>query len=340
MKIIKGADKSHVEWTTRKLVEMVEDGKVNFDIDIQRGFVWKNNDRKSAFIRSLILDRHVPPLYFNKVDDIYEGEDGKQRTYTVIKFLKDEFELSGLEVFSVINDDGETEELDINGYRFSDLPECFQNAIKEYTFTICFTYNAEPEEVSDTFFNLNNGQTLNAATMNRVKAKSKEQIIRLGKHKLFKEALSVSALNGHVNDDLIIKSHIMLHEAEPCMNTAYVRPYMKETIITEEDEKELNDVFNAIISIHGLIEDNKIAKRIYTKTHMVSVVPIILRGIKEGRSYKDMMEWFVGFYCGKRSATNSVAYNMASGSGSGRKESVRTRQDEITKDYEKHFNIA
>ena len=195
MKIIKGADRGRTEWTARKLVELVEDGTVNFNIDIQRGYVWKDNDKRSALIRSLILDRHIPPLYFNKVEDVYEGEDGKQRTLTIIKFLKDEFELNGLEEFTVINDEGETEEIDINGYKFSDLPECFQNAIKEYSFTICYTDNADQEEQADTFYNLNNGQALNAATMNRVKAKSKEQIIGLGKHKLFEDALSQTALD-------------------------------------------------------------------------------------------------------------------------------------------------
>ena len=39
MKIIKGADRGRTEWTARKLVELVEDGTVNFNIDIQRGYV-------------------------------------------------------------------------------------------------------------------------------------------------------------------------------------------------------------------------------------------------------------------------------------------------------------
>lgn len=53
MKIIKGADRARVEWAARKLVELVGDGTVNFNIDIQRGYVWKDNDKKSALIRSL-----------------------------------------------------------------------------------------------------------------------------------------------------------------------------------------------------------------------------------------------------------------------------------------------
>lgn len=72
MKIVKGAKRADIYWTARKLIEMLEDGEVDFNIDIQRGYVWKDNDKKSAFIRSLILDRHVPPLYFNKVEDIYD----------------------------------------------------------------------------------------------------------------------------------------------------------------------------------------------------------------------------------------------------------------------------
>ena len=157
MKILKGAARSQVLWTTRKLVQMFKDGEVNFDIDIQRGYVWKDNDKRSALIRSLILDRPVPPLYFNKIEDAFEGEDGKQRTLTIIKFLQDEFELSGLEAFKVINDDGELEELDMNGLKYSELPDCFQDAIKDYGFTIEFTDNASQEEVADNFYNLNNG---------------------------------------------------------------------------------------------------------------------------------------------------------------------------------------
>ncbi len=52
------------EWTARKLVELVEDGTVNFNIDIQRVMWWKDNDKKSALIRSLILDRHVHSIVF------------------------------------------------------------------------------------------------------------------------------------------------------------------------------------------------------------------------------------------------------------------------------------
>lgn len=337
MKIIKGAAKAEIHWTARQLAEYVEDGTVNFNIDIQRGYVWKDNDRKSALIRSLILDKHVPPLYFNKVEDTYDGEDGKQRTLTITKFLNDEFELSGLEDFSVINDSGDTEEIDINGYKFSDLPECFQNAIKEYSFTICYTDNADQNEQADTFYNLNNGQSLNAATMNRVKAKSKEQIIRLGKHKLFEEALSQTAIDGHVNEDMVAKAHAILKDEEISTDAKWIRPYMRKADITKEDEILLMEVFDRIYNIHSMIEDKKIAKRIYARTHMISIVPIIMESLNDEYSDKQMMEWFISFFCGKKSPTECKAYNDAAGRGTGKNSAVRKRLEEIKKNYDSYF---
>lgn len=251
--------------------------------------------------------------------------------------MNDEFELSGLEEFTIINDDSETEEIDINGYKFSDLPECFQNAIKEYSFTICYTDNADQEEQADTFYNLNNGQALNAATMNRVKAKSKEQIISLGKHKLFADALSQTALDGHVNEDMVAKAHAILKSEDVSTDAKWIRPYMREADITKDDEFLLNEVFDRIYNIHSMIEDKKIAKRIYARTHMISIVPIIAKSLDDGYSDKQMMEWFVNFFCGKKSATTSKGYNDAAGRGTGKNSAIRRRVEEIKKDYDKYF---
>lgn len=338
MKIIKAADRSEVHWTARKITEMLADGEINTDIDIQRGYVWKNNDKKSLLIHSMILDMAVPPLYFNKVEDMYEVEDGKQRIFTIKKFMNNEFKLSGLDLVEVINDDGEMEELDINGLKFSELIDCFQNAIKDYSFTINFTDNASADEVADTFFKLNNGQAVNAVTMSRVKAKSKDQIIRLGKHKVFMESLSAVALEGHVNDDLVVKAHAILNADEPCMNATWVRKYMKDAEITQTDEEALDKVFDRIFSVHNLIDDKRIAKRIYTRTHMISIVPVVLDSICKNISDKQFMEWFVTFFSGKKSATVSSSYNSAAGSGSGKKESVKKRLDEVEKSYKEYFS--
>ena len=51
-----------------------------------------------------------------------------------------------------------------------------------------------------------------------------------------------------------------------------------------------------------------------------------------------MMEWFVTFFAGKKSATISSTYNFAAGQGSGKKESVKKRLDELEKSYNEYFS--
>lgn len=333
MKIVKATGTLDTHWTIRKILEMLHDGDINDNIDIQRGYVWKNNEKKSAFIRSLIIDRAVPPLYFNKIDDTYDLVDGKQRIRTVDKFMNDEFKLSGLDYIEVINDDGEVEEVDINGMIFSELPECMQNAIKEYNFTISFTDNASQEEVADIFYNLNNGQTINAATMNRVKSASRGQLVRLGKHRLFKESLSEFALENHVNEDLVAKAHALLYAEDVSTDAKWIRPYMRTMHITQDEEDKLNVIFDRICVMHSLIEDNRVARRIYSRTHMISIIPIVGRSIDEGKTDEQITKWFSEFFNGRKSATISKTYNSYASSGSGKKEAIKKRLKEIENSY-------
>ena len=330
-------ERSTVKWTVREYMEKIEDGLIDFDIDIQRGYVWKSNEQKSLLIQSLIMNDFIPPFYFNRIDGKYEGVDSKQRTYTIKKFINDEFALTGVELIEIINDENEEEEIDINNLKFSELPEFIQNTIQNYSLSIEFLIEANQDAVSRNFFNLNNGTKLNTATINRVRAKSKDAIVRLSKHKLFNECLSKVALEGHVNDDLVVKAHAVLHHNEPSMNATWVRKYMKEAEITEADEKELNEIFNNIYEIHSLIEDKKIAKRIYTRTHLISIIPVVLKGMIAKLSVEQMMEWFVSFFSGRRSATISHTYNSAAGSGSGKKDAVRKRLTAIDEHWNEYF---
>ena len=337
MRIKKATEHSEMNLTVRAYIEKIDDEEITFDIDIQRAYVWKDIEQKSGLIQSLIVNDIIPPFIFNKVDGILEGMDSKQRSLTIFKFLNDEFALKGVIPIEVINDNGELEELDINGLKFSELPECCQNAIKEYNLSIWYLNDADQEQVSRNFCNLNRGKPINAATLNRIKAKSKDQIKRLGEHKIFTESLSKTAMDGHVNEDLVIKAHAVLYADEPSTDTKWIRPYMKTANIAEQDEKEIKNVFDRMLNVHGLIEDKKVAKRIYTRTHMISVVPIMAQSIKDGKTDKEMMEWFITFYSGKKSATTSSIYNSAAGSGSGKKEAVRKRLEEIQKSYDSYF---
>ena len=121
------------------------------------------------------------------------------------------------------------------------------------------------------------------------------------------------------------------------MDTKWIRPYIKDTEITENQKNDMIAVFDRIYNMHGLIEDKKIAKRIYTRTHMVSIMPILLESINTGLTDKQMVEWFTEFFSGKKSPTTSVIYNSAAGRGTGKNGAVRSRMTEILKSYDKFF---
>lgn len=337
MKIKKATEHSETNLTVRAYVERINDGDFVFDIEIQRGYVWKDIEQKSGLIQSLIMNDIIPPFIFNKIDGRYEAMDSKQRSLTIVKYMNNEFALQGVMPIEVINDDGELEELNINGLKFKELPECCQNAIKEYNLSIWYLSDAEQEQVARNFFNLNNGTKINAAAIGRLKAKSKKEIHKLAEHKLFKESLSNVALEGHVNDDLVAKTHAILNDDDVNMNATWVRKYMRNAEITSGDVELITKIYDRILVVHGLIEDKKIAKRIYTRTHMISIVPIVKKSINDERSDLEMMEWFVTFFAGKKSATISSVYNSAAGSGSGKKDNVRKRLEEVEKSYDEFF---
>ena len=73
---------------------------------------------------------------------------------------------------------------------------------------------------------------------------------------------------------------------------------------------------------------------------MICIVPIIAESLSDGYSDKQMMEWFVNSFSGKKSATTSKAYNDATGRGTGKNSAVMKRVEEIKKDYDKYFGSA
>lgn len=338
--IARNVDKTRAEWTTRKTVDYLKQGKLVLDNAVQRGFVWnKDVVRMSEFILSLIFERPIPPIYVAKFGETYSAMDGKQRITTIQKFMNDEFALEGLETVEFFDDEsGETEEVDVNALTFSELEECLQDAIKDSALTIIIINEPSDDEMCEFFYYLNNGMPLNAITSTRAKAKSRKEITELGSHELFKNALTAKAFERYTNEDIVVKSYVMLHMEEPSMETKVIRPLMAEIDITDDDKRQLIEIFDRILEMHKKIEDIKIAKRLLTRTHMISIVPIVWKSLQDGLSDKQMVEWFVEFFSGKKSATISSTYNTYAGSGSARKEAVRNRLKAIEENYNKFFS--
>ena len=190
------------------------------------------------------------------------------------------------------------------------------------------------------FFRLNNGKPLSAIELTRARARSMDTIREIGQHELFKSALTEKAMARYTNEDIVIKSYAMLHEKEPSMETKVIRPLMADVDITGKDRQQLTEIYNRIVAMHGMIEDKKAARRLLTRTHLISIVPIVWKSLQNGLSDKQMAEWAEEFFSGKKSASISDIYNQNAGSGSAKKESVRKRLEEIEKHFDGFFQCV
>lgn len=338
-RVLNRTDKTRAEWTANNVVNLYEEGTVVLENAVQRGFVW-DVKKKSLLISSLIAEDPIPPIYAAKYGDKYSLIDGKQRTDAIVGFFNGKYALEDLE--SVVIYEPETnkeEEINVNGLYFAELPEAIQEAIKMSTLTVIIINEPSDDKVCEIFYKLNNGKPLNAITVTRVKAKARKDITELGSHELFKNSLTAKAFERYTNEDIVVKSWAVLHEDEPSLETKCIRPLMEKIEFSSDDKTRLVECYDRILEVHKMIEDKKIAKRIITRTHMISIMRVVWKSIEDGKSTNEFMEWFISFFSGKKSATISSIYNSAAGAGSARKDAVKKRLGELDKNYSDYFKL-
>lgn len=331
--------KANIQWTAKTLFNQMKKGAICFDNAVQRGYAW-DNKRKSLLIHSMLAGYPVPAFYAAKKENGYDMLDGKQRSTAIAEFYSGKLTLNNIP--TVDYDSGnEVKTIDINGMTYPDLPEELRDEFDSYSLTIYYFDGITEEEIKEMFFRLNNGKPLTAIELTRVRAKSLEKIREIGKHPIFVEALTGNAIGKYTNEDIIIKAYMVLHEENPSLETKVIRPYMEQVEITDEDTQELTGIFDRIQAVHNAITDKKAAKRIYTKTHFVSIVPIIKRSISDGKTVEQMAAWAEAFFSGKQSATISRKYNENSAARANDRNAVNARLTEISKHYDSFdWNIS
>ena len=334
--------KANISWNARQLSKMMDKGSITFDSAIQRNLVWDDH-RKSLLIHSMLTGYPIPAMYASKDSETknYSMLDGKQRSNAIHDFLNGKFTLT--DIPEVTLDDGT--EIDINGMYFSGLDEDMQDALNNYSLTIYYFEDITEDEISEMFFRLNFGKPLSAIELSRSKARDLKTIQSIGKHDLFTTSLTEKAFERYTHEDLVIKSYIMLTSDTPCLDTKFVRPIMETTIFTEDNISLLNSVYDRILNTYKTIiaDDSpetgkiskRIAKRLLTRTHMLSIMPIVKRSFEENVSDEMFTNWVKNFFCGTKSVTKYNDYNTRCASGSGHAENVKVRLKVVKKDYEK-----
>jgi len=327
--------KANIPWSAKQLTKSIDKGTVKFDNAVQRGYVW-DQSRKSLLIHSMIEGYPIPPFYATKEDNIYSMLDGKQRSEAISKYINNQYELIGLPEVALESD----ETMDVNGLTFEKLPIELQDEIKDYSLTIYYFDGITDEEVNEMFFRLNNGKPLTSIELTRVKAKSIEIIKEIGRHSIFNSALTEKAMNKYTNEDIVIKSWVILNSENPSFETKQIRPILESAEITPEQAEVITTVYDKVLETYTAItgtgekQDAKVAKRLITRTHLVSIMPIVAKLIANDTwNTEKFTAWTRKFFAGTKSATISEIYNEAARSSSGKVESVKKRLNAVNDDY-------
>ncbi len=100
------------------IVPMVESGDYELNPEFQRRHRWDDH-KKSRLIESFIMNVPIPPIFlYEDRFGHYEVMDGLQRLTAIYEFYKDRLVLDGLEEWA-----------ELNGRRYSELPELIQRGI-------------------------------------------------------------------------------------------------------------------------------------------------------------------------------------------------------------------
>ncbi|MDO8186390.1 DUF262 domain-containing protein [Conexibacter sp. JD483] len=135
------------------LVTQVTTRSLHLQPVYQRKYVWDNR-KASKLVESLLINVPIPVCYLaDEADGSRSVIDGQQRMRSLVRFLDNQFALTGLEVLS-----------DLNRKKFHRLTERQQRLIRNRTIRcIVITEDSDPEIRFDVFERLNTGSVpLNA----------------------------------------------------------------------------------------------------------------------------------------------------------------------------------
>jgi len=343
--------KSNVTLTAKSLARKINNCEITFDNIIQRNLVW-DKARKSLLIHSMITGwMPCPPLYCIKGEKSLDCIEGKQRSDALTSYLNDDYALCNIPDYDEDDEPFTTEDgtviNNINGKKFSELPEEFQDNIKDYTFSVQSFEDITSALISEIFIRINNGKPLSAIELAWVKCNSKQQIIKIIESPLFADILTPAAINKYADIKIAMFGWAALNQSndDVTFESKKFRPLMADAVITDDQVVTIMNVLSKIQAVHQLILEKdgtddekkvyaKIAKRVATQTHLLSILPTFKNAIEKNVSDETMADWCLHFFTGNTLATISETYNNNSLSGTNNNAALKKRFNAVNLDYQ------
>lgn len=280
-------------WSVNSFKKRYEKGEINFDNPIQRGVVW-NKVMSSLYIHSLLYDVLVyqKPFLVSKKENGWDVLDGKQRGTSLIKYINNEYALTGLQKEPLIMVNGEP--YNPNGKRFKQLPEDLQMKILDFPIDMAILENA-PVEIEALFFNRSNGgKAMAKVDLARSKNKSINVVKEIAQHEIFKAMFSDKVLQKLPQDEIVVKTWQALNETEPDYSAKHFTELMEELVITDENKQQIISVYDKIFEAYKkvLIADKEVASNMMKKTHFLTYISFV----EQFETIEKLAEWILSFY--------------------------------------------
>lgn len=332
-------NKANITWSAKQVAKMVEGGKAVFNNIIQRSYVWEIT-RKSELIHSMIEGYPIPPFYAKKVDGkVYDFLDGKQRMSAIVGYLNGEYALTGISPIEYENEEGEVEYVDINGKLFSELPEEFQDLIKDYSLTIYYYENISPEQTRILFKKLNNGKPLSAKERNIANTVDIETVSDIANHSFFTKTLTEKGLSSRKQWPIIMKLYLMI--SQDLKNISFESKDFNEVLSTayigETDKEKIIKVLDKAEAAYDILTENKdkAKTKLASETHLVSLAPFLLEAAENDISDNLVADFVSSTFGG--AVVVSEEYTDAASKGSAKTGSILTRNAELETAWEHFF---
>lgn len=336
-------EKAGISWSAKQLKNMIVNGKIDFEHIVQRSYVWERK-RKSALIESMILGYPIPPIFAKRSSEgknaLYSIMDGKQRLSTVGQYLEDKFALTELPPVKYHDEADNTEhEVNISGMKFSELPEALQDSLNSTMFTVTYFDNLTKEEERELFKRLNAGKPLSTKSRLLASCNNIELLLDIGSHAMFEEMLTDKARDNKNEVSIVMKVWCMMNLPieEVSFESRAFNPLFETTTITDSQRTAMEEVFGLVSDTHSALIDKgetRIAKKLYTETHFVSLVPFFAKAVKNSVDADTLADWLVEFFTSDSGASVSEEYNVAAGNGSAKNSNIVIRHNALSESYE------
>jgi len=221
---IRTTEANTLSWNIDELVKLNKKESIDFSVPVQRGYVWDNKQR-SLLIHSILLGIPISDFYFNKVGNIYEGLEGKQRNKALCDYVNDTFKLHA-NIPAVQMDDGTS--VNIARHSFLSLPSELKNRILRYPLRVYWFDDISLDDKILIFTRINSGKPVTPADISRIKVCSRKKFISLANHSAISTIVREQAKKKFVDEDIVEDIWILSNTDKPSLLNTYRMPILEK----------------------------------------------------------------------------------------------------------------